>query len=314
MVKERKFICLCISIFSCSVGVIFGHSAVTYSFSGGRFGDNLLSYCRAKWISYRYDIPLLYVPFKYSDNLVMHAREIHLTQEVADTYKSVVSYAAAETINPYNQVLYVVPFFPESLCERNCVRFPYLFDVDWEEPGFKRELQAMIRPLNEMRRWEFPHDAITVAVHVRVGTGFDILPGQTLDDMTRTQPLKWPPESFYLQAIARVIELFPHSNLYVYIFTDHDDPVQIMEFFRSIIIDSRVTFDCRKKGNTHFNNVLEDFFAFLQFDCLIRPDSNFSLVASKIADYKILIAPLHATQLGGTIVIDEILEETKIAH
>ena len=55
--------------------IINARSAVTYTFSGGRFGDNLLSYSRAKYVASLYGIPLLYIPFPYSDYLMMHNLE-----------------------------------------------------------------------------------------------------------------------------------------------------------------------------------------------------------------------------------------------
>lgn len=50
-------------------------SAITYELNGGRFGDNLLSYSRAKWLSYIYGIPVLYFPFPYADQLALSCIE-----------------------------------------------------------------------------------------------------------------------------------------------------------------------------------------------------------------------------------------------
>ena len=58
--------------------------------------------------------------------------------------------------------------------------------------------------------------------------------------------------------------------------------------------------------NNHHSNVLEDFFEMARFDCLIRPDSNYSIMAEKIADYKIVISPLSYKKTGNNIVIDEV--------
>ena len=56
----------------------------------------------------------------------------------------------------------------------------------------------------------------------------------------------------------------------------------------------KITFDWRKDENSCKKNVLEDFFSFKNFDIVIRPDSNFSLVPSLIYDYAIVFAPKHA--------------------
>ena len=51
-------------------------------------------------------------------------------------------------------------------------------------------------------------------------------------------------------------------------------------------------------------NMLEDFFALTQFDCLVRPDSNFSIAAEKISDFKIIIYPLNPLTDGDKNDVD----------
>src|SRR5438477_11202069 len=58
-----------------------GPSAITWKPNGGRFGDNLVSYCKAKWIAYMFNIELLYLPFPYSDELMIHENEKMYTEE-----------------------------------------------------------------------------------------------------------------------------------------------------------------------------------------------------------------------------------------
>lgn len=305
MKQIYTFFILFLLLFSAQQG--FTRSAVTYTFSGGRFGDNLLSYSRAKYISYLYDIPLLYIPFAYSDSLMMHNLELHYSQEKVKEYKGVVSYKQVNgVIDSEADIIYVVPFFPESVYERNCPRNPYLFDVDWDNPKFKQELQKMIKSVDRLNLLQMPTDCITVALHVRIGTGFDLIGNYTYDDMIKWHPLKWPPLSFYVEALQKVAAQFPDQKIYVYIFTDHNNPSELMDYFAKIITDTRIQFDCRLYGNNHNTNVLEDFFSLLQFDCLIRSDSNFSVMAEKIGDYKILIAPKHVSQQNGETIIDDI--------
>jgi hypothetical protein len=286
----------------------FARSAVTYTFGGGRFGDNLLSYSRAKYIACLYDIPLLYIPFPYSNSLMMHNLEQHFSREKVNEFKAVVSYKQVNgIIDPEADILYVVPFFPESVYERNCPRNPYLFDVDWDNPKLKQELQKMIKPQGLLNLQPIPSDCVTVALHVRVGTGFDLLAGHTYDDMIKWHPFKWPPLSFYIESLHLILNQFPDQKIYAYIFTDHDNPAEIMNYFTAMVGSNRIQFECRLYGNRHDANVLEDFFSLLQFECLIRSDSHFSLIAEKIANYKVLIAPKHVSQQNGITIIDEII-------
>ena len=68
----RKFLILFGLVFT---GLLSSESYITYEFFGGRFGDCLLSYLHAKWLSYKYQLPLLYKPFKYSSDLCLDAKE-----------------------------------------------------------------------------------------------------------------------------------------------------------------------------------------------------------------------------------------------
>ena len=115
---------------------ILGRSAVTYTLSGGRLGDNLLSYCHAKWISFYYDIPLLYYPFAYSDQLMLHEQETLLTQNLINSFDALVDISKVPSyiIEPDKNILYIVPFFSESIIERS--RYSYFFETGWKNETF----------------------------------------------------------------------------------------------------------------------------------------------------------------------------------
>src|SRR5271156_1825171 len=49
--------------------------AITYPATGCRFGDNLLAYLNARWLSYKYNLPFLYRQFPYSDQLALHEKD-----------------------------------------------------------------------------------------------------------------------------------------------------------------------------------------------------------------------------------------------
>ncbi len=282
-------------------------SAVTYDFSGGRFGDNLVSYCHAKWISYRYNIPLLYKPFNYSDQLWMHYLEIHYTPELEQQFSRVIVANKNTQIDPQSGDLYIIPFFPESIFNRNDTDFPYLFTVEWQLPAFKGILQQMISPLCDVKTPEIPRDCLSVAVHVRRGTGWDIPNYRiTPEQLTASHPLRFAPDSFFIAQLKKIAALFGDSQIYVYLFTDHDNPLELLEKYKQAVRCDRMLFDCRTTLNNEFVNVLDDFFALLKFDCLIRADSNFSYIASKLGNYALAISPAHGLVIDGTTFIDEI--------
>lgn len=282
-------------------------AVITYELSGGRFGDNLLAYCHAKWLSYKYKIPIFYKPFEFSDQLVFHNVEfqmkfnninkIHLTNKL--------------DINANDSCIYSVPYFSEVKDEHKINPQWIYFKVDWNDPDFKKHIKNMIYPINlKMDYLKLPKDRTSVAVHIRTGGGYDQLStnsNDTFNDYINfVFPLKFPPISFYIEQIKKISELLDNIPLYVYIFTDDANPQLLIEKISQEIQYKNIFFDFRKQGNAHNKNVLEDFFALTKFDCLIRGQSNFSLMASKISDYKIEISPIDYYRENNKPVINNI--------
>ena len=282
-------------------------SAVTYTFSGGRFGDNLVAYCHAQWIAYKYKIPLLYKPFEYSDQLMMHLLETSYSEELEQQFNQVVAHVRKDSpIDPEKGNLHEVHFFPEDIFIRSKSPFPF-FVIDWHNQGFKELLQKMICPINPIKKPIIPEGYMSIALHVRKGTGWDIpCHRMTPQQLTAHMPGRFAPDSFYINALTRLIDLFPDNNLYVYLFTDHDKPAELVQKYQQAVNCERMTFDYRKEENNEYINVLEDFFAMTYFDCLIRAESHFSIIASKLGDYKVVISPYHGVIKGETVFIDKI--------
>jgi hypothetical protein len=293
-----------------SVIQLDGKSAVTYNFSGGRFGDSLIAYCHAFWIAYIFDLDLLYKPFKYSEQMLMHETDTLYSNNSIQNYKQIlhISHAFISGVQP--DILYIVPFFCESHIEHDDPRCPFLFQVDWKNKDFIKALKKRIAPKYQLSLPQLPDEGITIALHVRKGTGWDIPKfAPTFEKLTEMHPLKWPPDSYYIEQIKKLIEFFPNQKLYIYLFTDHDKPLEIIEKYQKIVNSPHIVWSCRQQENSQDLNVLEDFFALMQFDCLIRNDSNFSIIASKLGDYQILIAPWGSKMNSGQIIIDEVLIE-----
>ena len=317
--KEKKFmrlrVCFVVAILANAVS-LYPESAVTYLMSDGRFGDQLLAYCHAKWISYRYALPLLYQPFKYSDQLVMHYVEKRYSAKDFN-FSDRVLFNEPSSIDSKSDILYLIPFFPESPLEICLEPFDrYYFAVDWKDPVFKAKLRKLIYPVDgEIPRIKLSSAYVNVAMHIRKGTNFDIILGTDVKDLSDRNkgPLlfKIPPDSFYIDQLKRIADIYSPKPLYVYIFTDHDNPAEIAERYQSCLSEYRITFDYRKEGNSHDANVLEDFFcmAFSPFDCLIRPESHYSFVASKLGDYTMVFSPKNYFFEGDRAIIDEVTIE-----
>ncbi len=259
-----------------------GWSAVTYRLNGGRFGDNLVSYCKAKWLSYKNNIPFVYQPFKHSNHLMLHTFEIERTKKVVKQFNKVIRLPDCEMfhINSYANILYISQWETK-------VR------IDWKDQKFLAMLKKCIVPRVAVKKIKIPSGAVSIAVHIRTGGGYYV---------DKIMCCKWPrrfaPEHFYIDQIKHLAKLFGDVPLYVHIFTDDPHPEKIVKRFKRIFVNDQISFGYRKKKNRHNRNVIEDFFAMMQFDCLIRPCSNFSRFVERLGNHKVVIFPRHVTRVS----------------
>ncbi len=334
-------------------------SSVTYNFSGGRFGDNLVAYCHARWLSYKFGLNFLYRPFEYSDQLKMHTIHKPFDLDHQTQFKKVVEFPEESghqsylTFDQTEEILYVIPYFPE--CKDDIKRRNFFhFDIDWRDQGFNQLIKQEIASINPISLVDLPKDRIALAVHVRTGAGWDRVIQirsqadevnnaamedelKKLIEIKRTSrgtdqaanvstskfadkkhPLKFPPDSFYIEQIKKTSELLSDLPLYVHIFTDSSNPEELMNYYKAAVNKPNITYGCRKEGNRHDQNVLDDFFNLLRFDGIIRGESNLAIMASRIAHYKIDIFPTdylwHRNRLAITDVQTTIQECIELYH
>lgn len=292
-------------------------SAITCEFSGGRFGDNLTSYLHAKWISYKYNIPIRYKPFTYSNQLVLHQEESHF--DLRENFDQIIILTNDISIEEYKinkNILFVVPFFPECLSEyiRNRNQYKFHCIIDWNDPIFVNEVRKLIYPIKKLNLLSLPTDKICVAMHLRRGGDFDR--GGCFDLYTEKNqkvrktttssyiaaPLKTAPDSFYIKQLRIASQFFNNAPLYVYIFTDDKNPKIFADKYTAELKLSNITFDYRKEKNTHNLNVLEDFFSMMKFNVMIRPESNFSIVASRLANQQLTFYPISTNFIDYEVI------------
>ncbi len=277
-------------------------SAITYSFNGGRLGDNLTTYIKAKWLSYKYNLPLLYQPFPYSDQLKLHELETRYTYEKSKEYKTHVMRLSIASENAIKidrnaHALYWVHL--------------YFKLAGWSELDEIRDerfialLKKLIAPRGSLPLMELPKDKISVAVHVRRGGTFE------KPDFSKTTgmiypPLRFPPDQFYIDQLKKLPAYFPGQHFYVHIFTDDPDPRSIAQKYEAAVDNAFFSFNFRAHNNGHDHNVLDDLFAMARFDCLIRPASGFSRIAQLIGKHTMVIAPTTCSFEGDTLIITEV--------
>ena len=310
-------------------------SAITYSLhnGSGRFGDKLITYIKAKWLSYKYDIPLYYVPLKhpsfpipYSDKLMISKLENVYTEKIKMKFNKVVSFACKSPNRIIERgsdkdldfeknagYLYLGYFMPNFYHKK--------LTLDLEDKTFIQELKRTIKPISAIQPPEIPENRISVALHVRKGGGYDkILQNQEdIADIFKTStnkelysysdysfPYKFPPDQYYIDQVKKLYELLERKPLHIHIFTDDKTPEKIVNTYKEHLKGLDITFSYRRDDNHYNNNIIEDFFSITYYDCLIRGESNFSLVAGIIGDFFIEIYPEHGYWRNNKLIIDTV--------
>lgn len=270
---------------------------------GGRLGDNLLDYTHAKWISYKWGIPLLFQTFEYSDQFVFDEVEEKLTPMNEALYsKKMLDALSQLDENISVDTLYFLPHTCDCYDE-------FIFNgshgtfvpVDWSDETFRDMMRTLIAPKQPLNLIVPPKDIITVALHYRTGGGFI----WDTDTMKRGLPLRFPENVYYIRQLSKLWSLVNHQPLYVHIFTDHPNPEEVRTLFKQYFPYKNIQFACRTTGNRHDANVLEDLFSMMNFDCLIRPMSHFSMTASHLGDFKIEFYPITG-HWNNKFVVDKV--------
>ncbi|HSX25588.1 MAG TPA: hypothetical protein VLE89_01105 [Chlamydiales bacterium] len=284
---------------------LFAQSAVTYQLSGGRFGDNLIAYLHGKWIAYKNDLPFLYVPFNYSSKLILSEKEI--LYEGSQSFQLTTRVERDFHILPSSlSTLYIVPYFPEDPHElragRSDLGLPYgYFYPNWKDPTFRKAVREMIAPRYPVKTLDLPSERVTIAIHIRHGGRFDPT------THGRYYPLKFPALPFYIDGLAKLLELFKTKPVYCYLFTDALDRPALAAQFKDVLSKHpNAILDYRDPQTDYEDLVLEDFFSLLKFDAIIRPYSNFSVAATLINDYAVIYSPKTFVHRGTNSIIREV--------
>ena len=122
--------------------------------------------------------------------------------------------------------------------------------------------------------------------------------------MMRSMPITTGPCGFLPTAI--IVKLygncpasFPEELSMFMSSTDDLEPEDIVRSYKRKLRDLPITWSCRNEDTGPNSHVMEDFFGMMQFDCLIRSLSNYTLVQSQIGGYQAVISPKHHVMLKG---------------
>lgn len=315
-----------------------------------QMGDNLIAYSIAKWISWKYKLPLIYQQFPHSNSFIFHDKEyfdksllevynkntIKLEYFTQDSFKKDALYAA--TINRshdlnwnnYNNLIdeftitqYSIPVNPkitnENVFDNMYVDpkitdekilyqgkdergyFDHLFMASRKNPNFLAELRTLISPKQKITYLNLPKDKISVAIHIRMFGEFE-----KYSQHFPSIAINAPPIDFYIDQLKRLSTLLGNVPLFVYVFTNHSNPlVLVQEMKNNLTRFNNITLASRNKNNRD-ETLIEDLFLMSKFDCLIRPNSSFSMVAQLIGNHKITLYPKRGFWKNKKLYFDKI--------
>ena len=311
---KKFFYSLFLSL-SCSVTVIAHvNQAVTNRLCPGRFGDKIVYYTIAKWLSHRFNIPLLLKSFEYSSMLRLGKNEKKYSNEMLKKFEGgllkirseqdIIMHAKDNIIFESDKYFYINGSF----------RKEQLMAYMLQDQSFMKELKHMLQPVVPLSQIKLPKDKITIAVHIRKGGGVDkplysiqYYQNKKESYADKTWALKFPPEQYYVDQIKKTSSLFADKPLFIYIFTDDRNPSKLVDRIKKAVNKNNITFSCRDKGNVHNVHVVEDFYNMACFDCLIRSSSSFALAAQLLGNHKVIMYPKHFKWVGKKLIIDEVI-------
>jgi len=293
-IKKRFFLFFLISTLTNTIFSKDNISAITYH-PGARLGDNLRSYFKAKWIAHRYGLKFLYTPFKYSPKLMISKIDKKYTQNMDSQFSKKIKMpygtsrlAVALRDKTYGYTCRKGATFDKIKKNSNILYVSNgaaIVNIDWDDKIFVNRLKKSIAPIKPLKKPEIPSNIISVALHVRKGGGFDP------KHAARTWPLKFPPDSYYIEQIKRLYKIVDKQPLYIHLFTDDKNPQKIAEKYKKALNIKNIVFTWREQNNAHNKNVIEDLFSMTHYDCLIRSQSHFGMIADILGNFNIVIFP-----------------------
>lgn len=281
--------------------------AITFDLNGGRFGDNLSTYCKAKYYARQHKLKLLYKPFKDSDQLTLHTIETLYTPELKNSFDKIIRVKTEKDItdNKDDNILFVSDFYSQT---------PGLYEYGFRNSAFAAELKKMLTPIKQLPPLEKNDNSITVALHVRKGGGFDkplasdqenVDPNIAYAD--KIWPTKFPPDSYYIEQIKTMRRLISaEKSIIIHLFTDDPNPASIAQKYAQALNDSSITFAYRHNGNNYDHTIVEDFYYIAQCDCLIRSSSLFATAAQLLGNHTIIMYPIYGVWQDNKAIINPV--------
>jgi hypothetical protein len=282
--------------------------AVSYEGSA-RFGDRMLGYTQARYVSYVSSVPFLYRPFPYSEHLNIEFQALPFDEHAHKYARTLHIHSERTLLEFFRQIrdpntpptLFIVDYFPAEISEwdkdqTRCL----LINVPWYEEGFSTYLKNSSTPrvpIPNLRQ----EGCLNVAVHVRTLSGDD-----TAETSILVFPMKVTTTGYQKRQIKRVYEWNLGRPMYVFLFSDTKDPTGLLREFENHFQGHSITFGIQLHERADLNHVVQDFFAMHAFDVLIATQSNFSMMSWRLGSFDMVLFPARAAGAYPNTYIDRV--------
>lgn len=299
-----------------------------------RFGNQVLSYFKAQWLSHISGATYFHRPF--DKDYLFNLSDIHPKLNNPEDYEivAVSSLDLKALDNNSSNVVYIPTMFSRAPGYPNYNI--HLWDEMRKDEKFLCKMRYLLSPKSEELKIIYPPAGYkSVAIHVRKGGGYDdpLWSIQYFDEdrlfeeskrnydysglhchyQDALKPKKSPPEQYYVDQINRIIDLYPNDSIYVHLFTDHPEPSDIVERMKQHLSKpEKVAFGYRTKENFHNKNVIEDFVSMKNFDIFIRTCSSFSVFPHILGKFELVIYPHTYLWVGQCLIYPQVIYERSL--
>lgn len=329
MYKLLKFLICIIVLYipaqSCS------YNAITYAMPNGRLGNKLQAAINAYYLAWKYNIEFLFQPFPGSERFAIH----HKTKWLMNNQYPFTRSTTFDSLQELEQLLQK----QQSLLFYTRLIYPCFDEELFLAPEeFKKQARQMLQLTHTTPLITPPPGSFSIAVHIRRGGGHDhpILSAQiykgTFKSLISKKPegffmrlkqrilkwlhikqyysdVEWPlrfvPLQYYIDQLSIVLNLYPDTPIYAFIFTDDQKPPAIKRIFEQVFAGKNITFDCKAvSGPNH--EPIKDIYSMAYFDCLIRPYSTYSIISQLLGQHKLVFYPKETVWEGKILKVTEV--------
>ncbi len=297
---------------------------ITPEFTASRLDDQVLVYCKARYFSLKYSIPLsICYPNEWINNFTFSK-----LQKPCPSLKNTIIVHRPEDIayNTSQDTLFKVSYFCTLPDQHDANRyagdeFDFLHKKMFEINTLYTCLRNDLQPSTPIQLPALPKDFFTIAVHLRKGGGFDgplfsqqlfraTLKNRSLsrnidDYADKKWPNKFPPEQFFIDQIKRISTLLSDTKLLITIFTDDTNTHKVVQRWEPLLVHYKNIKFCCKNHTGWQEATMENLCDMARYDCIIRGSSRFSGVAVLMGNHKLIVSAGKKHWEGNKLIVDQ---------